>query len=92
MIPDFSPRMLRLFIEGRIIRTMIVDGLARPKARQRAMREIGKGIGLPARCIELAHAGKIADAAQRARIWAFFGVFPGDFAVQLTDDGEQVTG
>lgn len=90
-VRDYSPRMMRLFIEGRIVRAMIVDGLSRAKARQTVFRELGKAARLPARRVEIAHAGQMNDAVHRTRLWAALGVFPVDDGVMLTNDGGQGT-
>lgn len=90
MTPDFSPRMLRLFLEARIVRAMMLDGLARAKARTAIFRGLGKAAGLPARTVEIAHGGHANSATTRVRLWAALGIFPADAGVRLTDDGGQV--
>ncbi len=90
MTPDFSPRMLRLFLEARIVRAMVLDGLTRAKACKAVFRAIGKASGLPAATVAIAHGGYLCAAAKRVRIWAALGIFPVDAEVRLTDDGGQV--
>lgn len=89
-VPEYSPRMLRLFIEGRIVCAMLIDGLSRKKARQAALRRIGKAAGLPARHVEIAHMGSMFGAKNRTRVWAALGIHPVDHGIMLTDNGGQV--
>lgn len=89
-VPDFSPAMLRLFIEGRVVRRMGETGEVRARAKAAVMRELGRLCGLAAARIGIAHAGQMHHGEHRTRLWAALGLFPADHGLMLTDDGGQV--
>ena len=89
MTPDFSPRMLALFLEARVVARMCWRGEDRREAVKRFTRETAKVARVAQRTIENARRGLVHDGAKRALIWGALGVVPGDFGVLLTDDGGQ---
>lgn len=89
-IPDFSPAMLRLFVEARLSdasfgMTGATAALAEKAARTRIRRQ-AKVTGLQ---LHAARSGRLRRAAPRAAIWGALGIVPGDHGVRLTDDGGQ---
>lgn len=84
-VPEFSPAMLRLVLEGRAV-------LARDDTGQ-TQRQFIHGVARLAkvhvRCVHDAFAGRLKNAERRARLWAVFGHHPSDFGILLTDDGGQ---
>lgn len=89
-VPDFSPAMLRLFIEGRVVRRMGETGEVRASAKACVARDLGRLCGLAASRVLVAHAGYMNDGGHRTRLWAALGLFPADHGLMLTDDGGQV--
>lgn len=87
-VPEYSPAMLRLMLEGRAV-------LARDDAGQTSrqfVHEIAALADMHVRSVYLAQAGRLRDAGRRARLWAVLGHHPSDFGIVLTDDGGQRRG
>jgi hypothetical protein len=87
-VPEYSPAMLRLMLEGRAV-------LARDDAGQslrQFAQEVAKLAGVHVRTVYSALAGRLREAERRARLWAVLGHFPSDFGIVLTDDGGQFRG
>lgn len=84
-VPEYSPAMLRMMLEGRAV-------LARDDAGQ-TLRQFVHGIarlaGVHVRAVHLALAGRLHKADRRVRLWAVLGHFPSDHGIVLTDDGGQ---
>jgi hypothetical protein len=90
MTPDFSPRMLALFLRARAEvavmssrepwrRTEIV------KAKRRELRDLA---GVTGEEMRDAWAGTLRDPGPRAALWAVLGHFPVDHGITLTPDGQ----
>lgn len=88
-VPDFSPRMLALFLEARIVSAMVWHGLERNAAGKGLRRGLAPVARVRQRDIAAAQRGKLFDAAKRVLIWGGLGLVPGDHGVMLTDDGKQ---
>lgn len=87
-VPDFSPDMLRGFLFARAIARDGFDG--RPHhARADLAAELTALSGLPYSAVRAAFAGRLRDAAQRARLWAVLGHHPCDHGIVLDDEGGQ---
>lgn len=85
--PEFSPSMLRSFLYARALTR---EGFCRHQAAQRDLAgELMRLSGLALSDIRAAFAGRLTDAAKRARLWAVLGHFPADYGVTLDDDGGQ---
>ena len=92
-MPDYSPAMLRLFIEGRVVleRTHVTAAPSRKRAAEQTVyRRIGHASGLPAGHVAIAHRGLMNRAGKRAALWSALGVYPADTGTILTDDGGQI--
>ncbi len=86
--PDYSPAMLRGFLYARAIARDGFDG--RPvHARSDLVAELMEQSGLPYSAVRAAFAGRLTDAAQRARLWAALGHHPCDHGIVLDDEGGQ---
>lgn len=92
-LPDFSPRMLMLFLRARAIHAHGLDparcGFQATVKREKA--RLRKAAGVTHAQIDLAWMGHVNAAATRARLWAALGHFPADHGIVLTDDGRQVS-
>lgn len=86
--PDFSPRMLRLFLHARAVAR---DGFERRPmlARRDLVGELIETSGLPESALKDAFAGRLNDAGQRAALWAALGQFPVDDGVRFNGRGGQ---
>lgn len=90
MTPEYSPRMLRLFLHARCLHA--ADGLtggARFDALKRAKTRLRKSAGVSNFEFDFAWMGRLHSAAARAKLWGACGVVPGDYGITLTDDGGQ---
>lgn len=86
--PEFSPAMLRGFLFARAIARDGFDG--RPvHARADLAAELMQLSRLPYSAVRDAFAGRLCDAAQRARLWAVLGHHPCDHGIVLDDEGGQ---
>ncbi|QOF71452.1 hypothetical protein IG197_27540 [Aminobacter sp. SR38] len=84
-VPEYSPAMLRLMLEGRAV-------LARDDTGQTARQFIhgfARLAKVHVRCVHDALAGRLKNAERRARLWAVLGHHPSDHGIVLTDDGGQ---
>ena len=88
-VPDFSPAMLALFLEARVVSAMVWQGLERKAAGRGLRRDLSPVARVRQRDIAAAQRGKLFNAARRALIWGGLGIVPGDHGVMLTDDGGQ---
>lgn len=88
--PEFSPRMLRLFLQARVLHA--AEGLAHG-ARADALRAAKAAIRRRAKVthfeFNFAWRGLLGDAATRARLWAALGIVPAEHGVTLVDGGGQ---
>lgn len=95
MTPEFSPAMLRLFIEGRVVASAVaasglpLKGGDMKKAVKAVVRDLAKTSRQPQLVVEMARQGRVNCAMTRAGLWGALGLVPGDFGVLLTDDGGQ---
>lgn len=87
--PLYSPAMLRLFLEARIVARMRHRGEDRRTARDRLFREVGKAAGLSRTRLEIAHRGSMNHPEHRAAIWTTLG-YPGAAASIAAEAGENV--
>lgn len=90
--PDYSPAMLRLFLDGRLARLVGDTGLSRARATSKLASDLARAAGTTRAAVRLAMSGRANGAALRTRLWAALGVFPVDHRILLTDDGGQVAG
>lgn len=96
-IPDFSPRMLRLFLEARVVFRLATGDVpalpaavsARARVTGEMFRTLAARAGLPAATVRLAHQGRVNRAAARIALWCALGIVPGEHGAGLTDDGGQ---
>lgn len=84
-VPEYSPAMLRLMLEGRAVLARDDHGI---RAKAFAM-EIAKLAGVHVQAVHFAFAGRLKKAELRVRIWAVLGHTPGLQGILLTDDGGQ---
>lgn len=90
MTPDFSPAMLKGFLQARVYMTVHASFPYRSQEAVKAARD-----ELRERCHvsrqEFWHAwqGLLEDGRARAKIWAALWVDPAEFRILLTDDGGQ---
>lgn len=88
--PDFSPRMLALFLRARAEARIADSG--RPWRRAETLRafraEMRSLAGLTGAQMQMAWMGLLADPAARARLWAVLGHFPADHGIRLTHGGQ----
>lgn len=89
MTPEFSPAMLRLFIEGRVVFAMLSQGLTRAKAVRVVVRALARDSRKGRDVVEAARQGRLQDGTARAGLWGALGIVPADFGVFLLDDGGQ---
>jgi hypothetical protein len=92
-VPDYSPKMLRLFLHARVrhagSQAAIIDPRNRLSGEKAEKRRIRKVAGVTNVEFDMAWMGRKMLAAGRTRLWAALGQHPGDFGVLLTDDGGQ---
>lgn len=86
MTPDFSPSMLRLFVQARCLHGVSSGIFKDIKAAQRGLR---KAAGITSAAFDVAWSGRLNKAATRAKLWGALGTVPGDYGITLTDDGGQ---
>lgn len=81
-IPEYSPRMLALFIAARVTHAVECAGgdtlsePAKDAAERTARASLRKAAGVTVADFDLAAAGKRASDAARTRLWASFDQFP----------------
>lgn len=91
-VPEFSPRMLMLFLRARAVHAHAVQPeqrgfqatVKREKAQLRRLARITHAQ------VDMAWMGQVHSAATRAKLWAVLGHYPADHGILLTDDGRQV--
>lgn len=92
MTPDFSPRMLALFLRARA--ELRVADSGEPWRRTETVKafraETRKLAGITNHQMHFAWTGQLLDPLARARLWAVLGHFPSDFGVVLTHGGQQL--
>ena len=95
MRPEFSPQMLRLFLMARISDAVFRAGGPKPAggvrydATRKAKAVIRKSAGVTNFEFNFAWAGRLTEAAPRARLWGALGCVPADHGITLTADGGQ---
>ena len=89
MVPEFSGKMLALFLEGRVVHEMALSGDIRKLARARVFKALAKCCRLQLKVIVSAAGGVLRDAQSRAGVWGGLGIVPADDGVLLLDDGGQ---
>lgn len=84
--PVYSPSMLRLFLEARIVARMIHRGEDRRTARDRLFRSIGKAAGLSQTAMAIAYRGFMIHSEHRAAIWMAMGYPAAEAAISQEED------
>ena len=79
-VPEFSPAMLRLFLQARAVH----EGSA-----ARFSRRIRKAAGVTVAQFESAWTGRLKSPQPRSRLWGALGLVPADHGVMLTPGGQR---
>jgi hypothetical protein len=87
-VPEFSPAMLRLMLEGRAVLARADSGLT----QKQFAAQLAKLAGVDRRLVGYAMSGRLRKADARTRLWAVIGHFPSDFGIVLMDKGGQQHG
>lgn len=90
--PDFSPAMLRGFLQARVVIRAAERQIDAEIAEKQIARETADAAGEAVETVRQAMAGRLKRAGARAAIWAALGIFPADHGVMLTDNGGQMHG
>jgi hypothetical protein len=92
-VPDYSPKMLRLFLHARVRFAGAEAALFEPsnrisgeRAEKRRLRKAARVTNVE---FEMAWMGRLLSPGDRTRLWAALGVFPADFGVVLEELGRQ---
>ncbi|MEM1376159.1 MAG: hypothetical protein AAGG69_02110 [Pseudomonadota bacterium] len=86
--PDFSPEMLKLFLNGRINRVAMKEGWDRPAALAH-VRKSAKRANILLGDFDLAMRGRLTDGRKRAALWGWLGHVPAELGIALHNDGSQ---
>lgn len=89
MTPDFSPKMLAMFLEGRVQIRVAEFAVSRKAAKRYMRQDLAHITGLDESAISLAMAGQLKAKEPRTKIWAALEIYPAFYRVLLTDDGGQ---
>ena len=90
MTPDFSPRMLRLFLWARIGFAVEMAGAGKKASTTAECRMwFRKAAKVSKDELALALAGRLNDTAARLRLWRVIDLDPADFGVRLINGGRQ---
>lgn len=93
-VPDYSPKMLRLFLHARVRFAGAEAAAFEPRNRasgERAeKRRLRKAAKVTNNEFHMAWMGWLLSAADRTRLWAALGVYPADFGVVLENLGKQM--
>lgn len=86
---DYSPMMLRFFLQARAVLRADMAGVPIRKARGQIAGETARLAKVRRADVDAAMAGRLRGALPRARIWGALGHVTVDDGVLLTDDGGQ---
>lgn len=89
-IPEFSPRMLRLFLRARVEHAAAGShGGSRMDKLIAGKRRIRDAAGVTNFEFDMAWMGRLGSATPRLKLWGALGHIPADHGLMLTDDGGQ---
>lgn len=92
-VPDYSPKMLRLFLHARVrfagAEAALIEPRNRASGESAEKRRIRKAAKVTNNEFHMAWMGWLLSADDRTRLWAALGVYPEKFGVVLEDRGGQ---
>lgn len=75
-VPEYSPRMLRLFLRARIVFRAVMDGVPREQARKLVSADIRRAARITHVQFDIAMRGHAVNPRTRAAIWGALGIVP----------------
>lgn len=75
-VPEYSPRMLQLFLRARIVFRSVIEGMPRDRARKLVSADVRRAARITHAQFDIALAGHRTAPATRAAIWGALGILP----------------